>query len=116
MSPSFNDSQAVDGVGIVRFGRFLPLLETMRLYAGWLLAWYFFVFAIGGYQLTHSLPFDLPFIDELVTSSVAITVSFGCLLLLLLSSIRKMLPKNLLLSIVFFLLWIGAVVFFGLNA
>ena len=43
---------------------YLPLIDTLRLYAGWLLAWYGLVFAIGAYQYRGILPFH----SELIAS------------------------------------------------
>ncbi|MDP6561808.1 MAG: hypothetical protein QF793_02685, partial [Candidatus Peribacteraceae bacterium] len=40
---------------------YFPLLDTLRLYAGWLLAWYCIVYAIGAYQFMKELPFRLPY-------------------------------------------------------
>lgn len=66
---------------------YFPILETLRLYAGWLLAWYSLVYAIGGYQFTKDLPIHIPYAESLFLSPLVLSFTFAAYLFLLLTSI-----------------------------
>ncbi len=68
---------------------YFPLLETLRLYAGWLLAWYCMVYAIGSYQYTRELPFTLPYAESLFLSPLVLSFTFAAYLFLLLTGMYK---------------------------
>jgi len=68
---------------------YFPLLDTLRLYAGWLLAWYCLVYALGHYQHTRPLPFRIPFVEGLFLSPLVLSFTLGAYLFLLLSGIWK---------------------------
>ncbi|MDD5041494.1 MAG: hypothetical protein PHX87_06400 [Candidatus Peribacteraceae bacterium] len=84
---------------------YFPLLDTLRLYAGWLLAWYAFVYALGNYQHTRPLPFRIPFVEGLFLSPLVFSFTLGAYLFLLLSGIWKASGKGLLKG--FFMTAIG---------
>ncbi|MCK5015703.1 MAG: hypothetical protein KAS32_01410 [Candidatus Peribacteraceae bacterium] len=71
--------------------QYYPLIDTLRLYAGWLLAWYVLVYAIGAYQHTRKLPFSIPYVEALLPpySSIVFACTLSAFLFLLLSSIYK---------------------------
>ena len=73
---------------------YFPLYDTMRLYAGWLLAWYGVVFALGSYQSLKPLPFHVPYADSLFLSPLVLSFTFASYLFLLCSSIHKSLLHN----------------------
>ncbi|MBI2117697.1 hypothetical protein HYT95_02255, partial [Candidatus Peregrinibacteria bacterium] len=68
---------------------YYPLLDTLRLYAGWLLAWYVLVIALGAYQETKHLPFAIPLVEGLWQSVLIIRAAFGVFLFLMLSSLYR---------------------------
>ena len=68
---------------------YFPLLETLRLYAGWLLAWYCLVYAVGSYQYTRPLPLRIPYAESLFLSPLVLSFTFGAFLFLFLSGIYK---------------------------
>ncbi|MBI2524191.1 hypothetical protein HYW11_03195 [Candidatus Peregrinibacteria bacterium] len=68
---------------------YYPLLDTLRLYAGWLLAWYVLVIALGAYQETRHLPFAIPLVEGLWQSVLIIRAAFGVFLFLMLSSLYR---------------------------
>lgn len=68
---------------------YYPLLDTLRLYAGWLLAWYVFVIALGAYQETKNLPFTIPLVEGLWQSVLIIRAAFGVFLFLMLTSLYR---------------------------
>ena len=88
---------------------YYPLSDTLRLYAGWLLAWYLAIYAIGWYQQTRSLPLHLPIIDELFRSSLIFGFTLATFLLLLLSSVHRAIGRGLvagaLLTVLGIVLW-----------
>jgi hypothetical protein len=70
-------------------GSYVPLLDTLRLYAGWLLAWYGLVYLLGSYQYTKHLPFEVPFIEGLFLSPLVLEFAFATFLFLLLSTLHR---------------------------
>lgn len=84
---------------------YFPIGDTLRLYAGWLLAWYFLVYALGGYQLSRSVPFRIPYVEAWLPpySPLILTFACGSFLYLLMTQIHAMIGggrlKGFLLSI-----------------
>jgi len=70
---------------------YVPILATVRLYAGWLLAWYFLVYAVGSFGFLERLPATIPYLDELFYSTVILQFSLAAFLLLCLSSVHRLL-------------------------
>lgn len=68
---------------------FFPLTDTVRLYAGWLLAWYFIIYALGSYQTDGRLPFAVPFLESLYRSSLILSFSCAAFLFLLCTSLHR---------------------------
>lgn len=85
---------------------YYPFSETLQLYAGWLLAWYCIVYALGSYQYTREVSFHIPFIEALLPpfSPVVLTFTLAAFLFLLFSSIHRGLgggkPKAFLLTVI----------------
>lgn len=69
--------------------QYYPFLDTLRLYAGWLLAWYVLVVALGAYQETKALPFQIPLVEGLWQSAIIIRAAFGVFLFLLFTSLHR---------------------------
>lgn len=95
---------------------YLPLVDTLRLYAGWLMAWYVAVYLLGSYQLTKRLPFEIPFIQGLFQSTIVLNFAFGTFLFLLLSSVHRTLGRGLWKGIGLSIVWIVGVALFVVNA
>lgn len=80
---------------------YFPLYETLRLYAGWLLAWYGIIYAIGAYQHVKDLPFRIPYAESLFLSPLVLSFTFASFVFLLCTTLSKALPvfrfKNILL-------------------
>lgn len=68
---------------------YYPLLDTLRLYAGWLLAWYALVISLGAYQETKELPFSIPLVEGLWQSPLVLRAVFGVFLFLLCTSLYR---------------------------
>jgi len=87
------------------------ILTTLRIYAGWLLAWYALIFVLGGYQLTKRLPFALPYVDSLVQSPLLPRFAFGAFLFLFFTTIylswNRGIFKGILLTMLGIAVWWG---------
>ena len=89
---------------------YFPLVETLRIYAGWLLALLSVAYILGAYQYTKELPIDLPFVGGLIFSPLLLQVALLSFLILLLSSVHRALKGSMLMGSV--LVFVGAVTFF----
>jgi len=97
-------------------GTYLPLVDTLRLFAGWLLAWYALVYLLGSYNLSGKLPFEVPFLQGLFESPLVLRFSFGTFLFLALSSLHTWMGKGTGKGIALGVLWLVLVMLFHLNA
>lgn len=73
---------------------YAPLHETLRIFAGWLLAWYGLIYALGFLESTGRLP-QLPFIHELFLSPLVLQFTFGTFLLLALSNLHRWIGRGI---------------------
>lgn len=73
---------------------YLPLVDTLRLFAGWLLAWYGIVYLLGWYQISGKISSDIPFLQALFASSLVLRFAFGTFLFLLLTSVHAWAGKG----------------------
>ncbi len=96
--------------------RYVPLLDTLRLFAGWLLAWYGLIYLLGSLQRNDKLPSDIPFLEGLFTSSVVLRFTFGTFLFLLLTSIHRVLGGGVIKGFLLSTLFVALMVLFHLNA
>ena len=81
--------------------KYYPFLDTLRLYAGWLLAWYCIVYILGGYQHTRELSFRIPYVEALLPpySPIVLTFTLAAFLFLLCTSLHRVLKSNKLAGI-----------------
>lgn len=70
---------------------YAPFISTLRLYAGWLLAWYFLIYAFGSYSELQELSFEIPYVEQLFLSPVILLFACGAYLFLVLTSLHRML-------------------------
>ncbi len=94
---------------------YLPLLDTFRIYAGWLLALIIGAYALGAYQTSRALPFEIPLVDGLLLSPLLLQVAFAAYLFLLLSSVHRMLRGGGLFGALLTSLGIVAFVLYRMN-
>lgn len=94
---------------------YVPLIGTLRLYAGWLMAWYMIIYLLGAYQVTGKSPFVLPIIEGLFYSKVVLIFTFATFLFLLLNTLHRSLNGGKRTGWGFFFLWIGFVGLFGAS-
>lgn len=71
-----------------------PLLNTLRLYAGWLLACLLVIYTFGSYQQLRALPFRFSILDEWMDSPMILNVTFVTFSFLLLSSVHQAMGRG----------------------
>jgi len=86
------------------------IVSTLRLYAGWLLAWYGLFVAVGYYATSRSLPWDIPFVQAFYVSPLIFSFTVSIFLFLLLSQFHRILRGKLILGVLLSLLGIGLIV------
>jgi len=94
---------------------YLPILETLRLYAGWLLAWYCLVYAVGSYQFLKETPFRIPYAESLFLSPLVISFTLSAFLFLLFTSLHKAVGGGKLKGLLFLALGIAAFILYRMN-
>jgi len=94
---------------------YVPLIDTLRLFAGWLLAWYGLIYLLGDLQSRPHSPLSFPYIDALFTSSLVLRFTFGTFLFLLLTSIHQWLGRGIGKGIVLTIIGVIAFMLFHWN-
>jgi len=94
---------------------YFPLLDTLRLYAGWLLAWYCLVYALGSYQHARPLPFRMPFVEGLFLSPLVLSFTLAAYLFLLLSGIWKTAGKGIFKGLIVTCIGVAGFVLYRMN-
>ena len=95
--------------------KYYPFADTLRLYAGWLLAWYAVVYALGYYQSTRNLPFEIPYLMGIYTSPLVLSFTLASFLFLLATSLHRLVGRGLFAGIFFSILGLAAFVFYRMN-
>lgn len=95
---------------------YIPVSDTLRLFAGWLLAWYGVVYLLGFLQMSGRIPESVPFIQALFVSPTILRLAFGTYLFLLLSTLHRTLGRGALLGVLGALLWLLLMYAFHVNA
>ena len=72
---------------------YVPMHQTLRIFAGWLLAWYGLIYALGFLEQTGKIA-PVPFIHELFASHLVLQFTFGTFLLLALSNVHHWLGRG----------------------
>jgi hypothetical protein len=94
---------------------YFPLLETLRLYAGWLLAWYSIVYAVGAYQFMKDTPYRIPYAESLFLSPLVLSFTFAAFLFLLFSGVYKMTGRSKKVGIVLAVVGIATFLLYKMN-
>ena len=92
-----------------------PLSHTLRLYAGWLLACLFVVFAFGSYQQLRTLPVRLDLLDEWMDSPAILQTTATTFLFLLLSSLHGVVGRGLWKGVALAVIGFAALVLLRMN-
>lgn len=94
---------------------YTTFLMTVRLYAGWLLAWYFLIYALGFYGELQSLPFRMSMVEQLFLSPIIFLFSFAAYLFLFLTSLHKFLGGGFVKGLLSFVVGVILLVLFYQN-
>lgn len=94
---------------------YFHLLDTLRLYAGWLLVGYFTAYILGLYKLTKPLSFDIPYVLAFLYSPLILSFTLACFLFLLATSIHKRINGGTVGGVVITVLAVGVFVFYRTN-
>ena len=94
---------------------YVPIVETLRLYAGWLLTGYFIAFSLGYYQLLKDLPFDIPYVLAFFYSPLILSFTLAAFLFLLATELQKFVKQSVIGKSALFLLMIGVFVVYRMN-
>jgi len=94
---------------------YFPIVDTFRLYAGWLLAGYFVAYILGIYQLTKPLPFEIPYVFAFLYSPLIFSFALAAFLFLLATNIQKRVHGGMLSGFVITLVAVGAFVVYRIN-
>lgn len=85
-----------------------PLMNTLLLYAGWLLAWYGIFVALGHYASVRALPWDIPFVQAFYISPFIFTITSAIFFFLMFNAINKAIHGKWIGGILFSILGIAA--------
>lgn len=78
---------------------YLPLHTTLRLYAGWLLAWYGLVYLAGSFRSAGLAPWVPEFVQTLFASPLTLYFACATYLFLLLGTVHRLLGGGVLKGI-----------------
>jgi len=90
--------------------QYYPILDTLRLYAGWLLAWYALVYGLGYYQSTRQLSFEVPYLMGIYTSPLVLSFTLAAFLFLLMTSLHRLAGRGVGAGVFFTVLGVMAFV------
>lgn len=94
---------------------YFPIASTVRLYAGWLLAYYLLVYALGWYASTRALPGEIPYVEGLFLSPLVLSFTLAAFLFLLLHSIHRATGGGLWRAIALSIVGMAAFVVYRMN-
>jgi len=94
---------------------YFPIIDTLRLYAGWLLAGYILAFALGSYQAFKPLPFEIPYVLAFLTSPLILSFCLAAFLFLLFTDLHRLLRRGIFKGLVLTVLGAGVFVLFRIN-
>lgn len=77
-----------------------PLISTLRLYSGWLLAWYGLFVAIGYYTHVRVLPSAIPFVEAFYLSPLIFSFTLAVFIFLLATTIYTSKRGSVLVGVV----------------
>ena len=95
--------------------QYYPIVDTLRLYAGWLLAWYALVYAFGYYTTTRELPFEIPYLNGIYYSPLVLSFTAGSFLFLLVTSIHRLAGRGFVRGLLLGTIGIAAFVLYRVN-
>lgn len=96
---------------------YFPISDTLKLYAGWLFAWYFIVYALGAYQMSRDVPFNIPYVEAWLPpySPLILTFALASFLYLLFAQLHKTFGGGRIKGFAFALAWVSCFVLYRVN-
>jgi hypothetical protein len=94
---------------------YFPIVDTLRLYVGWVLAGYVLALLLGAYQLTKPLPFEIPFVLSFLYSPLILQLTLAGFLFLLFSTVHRFLGGGLWRGTVLTVLAVAALYVYRIN-
>jgi hypothetical protein len=94
---------------------YLPIAATLRLYAGWLLAYYSVVYAVGWYAYSRTLPRDIPYVEALMLSPLVLSFTLAAFLFLVFHSLYQVWGKGILKGVLVSIAGIAVFVVYRMN-
>jgi hypothetical protein len=95
---------------------YIPLVDTLRLFAGWLLAWYGVIYVLGSLQLSGKISTEWPFVQGLFESALVLRFTFATFMFLMLSTIHRAIKGAVGSGIALSVVGVVLVMLFHLNA
>lgn len=95
--------------------RYARFTDTLRLYAGWLLAWYVLIFAFGSYQFTRGLPYRSDLLEQFFLSTALVSFAFGAYLFLVFTGLHRFQGRGFGYGVFLLCLGIGLVWVFSFT-
>lgn len=94
---------------------YIPLTQTLRLFAGWLMAWYGIIYLAGSYRADGRLPYDIPLIQSLAASDLVLRFAFAVFLFLLMTDLHKWTGSKAILGVLFSIIGVVTMWMFHIN-
>ncbi len=94
---------------------YVPLLETLRLFAGWLLTFCSAIYMLGALQLRGHLPWEIPLLQALLSSPLILHFACVTFLFLLCTNLHRWLGRGIGLGILLTVIGLSTFVLFHIN-
>lgn len=92
-----------------------PLVDTLAIYAGWLLAWYLGIVSLTQLAQLRSLDIFPGFFYEIVASSSLFLAAFACFLFLLGRYVYRLLGRRFFVGVILVIVEIAAFALYYIN-
>ncbi len=115
-APSFGNLEEAKDIQVEEQAKpYFHLADTLRLYAGWLLAGYLAVYFLGFYKLTKPISIDIPYVLAFLYSPLILSFTLACFLFLILTSVNKIIKGRALSGVILTVVGVGVFVFYRAN-
>jgi hypothetical protein len=94
---------------------YLPIAATLRLYAGWLLAYYSIVYAVGWYAHSRVLPKEIPYVEALMLSPLVLSFTLAAFLFLVFHTAYQAWGKGIIKGVVVSIAGVAVFVVYRMN-
>ncbi len=94
---------------------YLPIAATLRLYAGWLLAYYSIVYAVGWYAHSRNLPVEIPYVEALMLSPLVLSFTLAAYVFLVFHTLHQAWGKGITKGMVVSITGVAVFVVYRMN-